>query len=314
MDDAADTLLTQADACHDDVPEAAAATLRRLALAQLPAARWPRAAFLFNHVLGELLGDWREAQQRTDALASLAGAQAPNALWRQAAVAARLAGDAAAQARHAQALAAASGAPLPQVNEPIALAAVSFTLEGRDVAAAARDALDVLTPLHNATWQRPGPLDADVAAMCNNIASHFVDRPLAELSHPALRETLAEAARLSAAFWQRAGGWVQHERACHLRALASHALHAPGEALVHAQRGLALIAAHDREGAETVDRAFLTLELALAHRRLGRADEAAQMQANAEALMREVGDDALQRWFDERVARNSALATVPAWN
>jgi hypothetical protein len=181
------------------------------------------------------------------------------------------------------------------------------------VAAAARDALDVLTPLHNATWQRPGPLDADVAAMCNNIASHFVDRPLAELSHPALRETLAEAARLSAAFWQRAGGWVQHERACHLRALASHALHAPGEALAHAQHGLALIAAHDREGAETVDRAFLTLELA--HRRLGRAEEAAQMQANAEAPMREVGDDdALQRWFDERVARNSELATVPAWN
>lgn len=310
MDDhSADALLEQADACHDDDPHAAATLLRALPLAELSADKRPRLAVLLNHVFGELLGQWPEAHRRqTELLAAAAPTPGP-VLLRHAAVGARLADAPDYPARLAE-FADAGGAPLPRADEVIAAAAVSLQLSRLSLEGGARHALAALHALKAPWWQSAGPLDATAAVACNNIGSHFVDRPIPELALPAVREVIADAARLAQVFWQRAGGWVQQERAWYLRALASQALHEPEQALRHAQEGLALIDAHDRAHEQPVDRAFLLLELALAYRRLGREQAANDTQAMAAALINEVDEPGLREWFDERVARNAALAQV----
>lgn len=303
----AEALLAQADACHDAQPATAGAWLRTLPLQQLSAASWPRTAVLINHVLGELLGEWPEADRRQRELVAAAGAQATPVLLRHAAVSARLAQSPDAPAATA-ALAQACGVSLPQADELVAVAAASFQLSPGPAVEAASRALSALRALKQPPWQSSGPLDTAAAVACNNIASHFIERPIAELDLPAVRAVIADAALLSQTFWLRAGTWVNHERAWYLRAMASHALHEPEQAMLHAQQGLALIDAHDAANEQRVDRAFLTLELALAYQRIGRAQQAAEARAKALVLAEAFDEPGLREWFDERLTRHEALA------
>jgi len=300
------TWLAEADACHDDDPARAAALLRRIDGAALAAEQWPLFAFLLNHVLGEKLGRWAEASARLSTLLAHTGA-APLALWRHAAVAARLAGDEAAAAAHTQALAAATGASAAQAGELVALAATVLQAGTLPAAPAATLALAALGPLAAAHWQAASALDAAVAAQCNNLASGFVDRPITDLADPTLRSALTLAAECASLFWQRAGTWVNHERAFYLSALVSSALGDAGAALGHANAGLALLDAHDQTREHSVDRAFLTLEASFALERLARAGEAQASRAQADALAAAFGDAGLDAWFADRVARNAAL-------
>jgi hypothetical protein len=303
----AQALLEEADAIHDEDPARGADLLRRIDAAALPADQRPLYAFLLNHVYGEKLGLWAEAHASQAALQQAAGAPLPAVLHRHAAVAARLAGDEAAARARTEALAGAAGTPVAQAHELVLLAAAALQAGGLSASAAGALANAALQGLRADHWQAAGPLDVPAAAQCNNLGSALVDRPLADLADPALREALAGAADRAQWLWQRAGDWVNHERAAYLCAMAASALGDPAAALRHAEGALALIDAHDAAGEQSVDRAFLGLEAAFALQRLGRADEAARARAAADALAAAFNDAGLDTWYADRVARNEAL-------
>jgi hypothetical protein len=277
----AQALLEEADTIHDDDPVRGADLLRRIDAGALPTDKLPLLGFLVNHVFGEKLGDWAEAHARQSALMAAAVAPLPAVLHRHAAVAARLAGDGAAAGVATQALA--------------------------QAAAAGQIATAALQALQAPHWQTAGALDVPAAALCNNLGSALVDRPLADLADPALRQALALAADRAQRLWQRAGDWVNHERAAYLCALAASALGDAGAALRHAQGGLALIDANDAANEQSVDRAFLGLEASFALERIGRADQAARSRATADALAAAFNDAGLAQWYADRLARNEVL-------
>ena len=310
----ASEMLSAANDCHDDEPARGAELLRNLDANALAADERPLLAFLLNHVLGEKLGAWREADARQTALLELArsgGPSLPAVLLRQAAVAAHLGGAADGPARSASlsaALAESAAVPTGQALELVQLAATAFSLPGLDAAAAGPLVLSALAPLAADPWQQPGGLDSAAAAQCNNIASELVERPLAALQDPTLREALALAAATSQQLWQRAGTWVHWERVRYLRALCASALGDATGARAHAAAGLALLDAHDTAQEQPVDRAFLEMELSWACDALGLAEEAAVAHARAEALAADFGDAGLTAWYRQRSERNRLLA------
>lgn len=303
----ATALLTEANACHDADPARAAGLIERIDPTALDPSRWPLLGFLFVHVLGEKLGDWQRAHRSLQTWLARA-ADAPALLWRHAAVAATLAGAPEAAAAATSRYANAAGADAARAAELVVLAATSFGLSARPAAEAGARVHAALAPLDGMAWRDAGPLDAAAAAQCNNIGSHLVDRPLPDLAVPALRAALTASAVQAERLWQRAGTWVNHERALYLRALAASALGDAAAALAHAQQALALLDANDPGGAERVDRAFLQLEAGFALQRLGRGAEAAARRAQADEIAAGFGDAGLTQWFADRVARNAALA------
>ncbi len=300
-------LLQAADACHDDAPERAAAMLHDIDPARLDPGQRPLYAFLLNHVLAEKLDRPGPAWAGQQALLAAAGDEATLPLLRQAAAAARLAGDGAGEDRLVQRLAAAGGVTPAQAAELVGLAAASFRLPRLPGAAAGEAAQAALAPLHGPAWQRASGLDAAAAALASNVASDLVERPLAALAEPALRQAMASAAMLAQALWHRAGQWVQHERAHYLRALVANALGDPATAAAQARAGLVLLENFDQAGQERVDQAFLRSELAHALSRLGEAAEARIERALADALAQDFDDPGLTRWYEGRKARQAAL-------
>lgn len=302
--DAAAGLLDEAEACHDDEPERAAALLRRIAPGTLATERLPGLAFLLNHVLGEKLGAWAEAWSMFTPLLDAAGPRPLPVLHRQAAAAAGLAGDAAAAQRHTEALAGATGASAELARDVIALTQAMYRAPGRPAPEAAQIVAAALAPLREARWSAGAtPLDAAAAACMNNVASGLIERPAVQLTqHAPLRNAAGEAAALAERLWLRAGNWVQHERAAYLRALVANALGEAAQARGHALRALAMLDANDSAGAENVDRAFLLLEQSRACRMLGSGDEAAAALASADALAAQFGDAGLDAWYASRRA------------
>ena len=302
-----DQLLDEAEACHDADPDRGAALIRRIDPAALPGARLPGLAFLLNHVLGEKLGAWAEAHAMFASLLRTAEGEAmPPALWRQAAAAAGLAGDDAAEARCAEALAQATGATAGQVGDVVAFTQTMFRVPGLPAADAATAVSDVLPRFAVPGWQdQATPLDAAAAGCANNIASGLIERSAPDLQDPALRRATEAAAQLAERLWQRAGTWVQHERAAYLRALVANAFSEAAQARGHALRALAMIDANDTDHAEDVDRAFLLLEQSRACRALSQGDEARSALAAADALAAQFGDPGLDDWY----ARQRAVST-----
>jgi hypothetical protein len=144
------------------------------------------------------------------------------------------------------------------------------------------------------------------AAACNNIAAELAERAPEDLREPSLRAALMGAALLSQRLWTRCGDWVNRQRACYGVAVAATALGEYAQALDAAQQGLALLDRHDTAGAETVDRAFLELELSFACRGLARDADAAAARARADAHAAAF-DDGLRHWYAQRCARHAQL-------
>ena len=299
--------LQTADACHDEDPQRGATLLREIDASALDPGQRPLYAFLLNHVLAEKLGQPGEAWQRQQALLAAAGEQQPLPLLRHAGAAAHLAGDLAGETRLTARLADVAGVPLVQAAELVVLAAASFEVPGLCSDAAGEAALAALAPLRDTLWQHASGLDAAAGALTNNLASDLAERPPAELASPPLREALAEAATLAQGFWQRAGQWVQQERAHYLRALAANALGHAAEAESQARAGLVLLANFDHAGQESVDQTFLRSELAHALARQGRTAEAQVERTQADALADAFDDSGLVNWYRRRVARQVAL-------
>ncbi len=302
-----DALLAQIDALHDDDPQQALEGLRALDVSTLSKSRLQRLSFLLDHVLGEKFDLWSEALERQRGLLQQAGAQATPAIFRQAAIAAQVAGDVSLARLWTQALAASADAPLAKARALVSLGAVGFSVSRLGAESAGRLTLQALQPLA-ALHATPGNgLDAAFGAVTNNLASDLLERPLDDLGQPDLRTALQLTAEHAQRFWQRAGTWVNRERAHYLRAMAANALGLGNEGVAQARAGLALLDEFDHEGNENVDRAFLELELAMGLRLSEQAGRAEAL-ARALALAAQFGQDWLDRWFADRSARNEALA------
>ena len=302
-----DALLAQIDALHDDEPQQALEQLRALDVSTLSTSRLQRLSFLLDHVFGEKFDLWAEALARQRALVQQAGTHATPAIFRQAAIAAQVAGDADLTRLWTQALAASADAPLAKARALVSLGAVGFSVSRLGAESAGRLTLQALQPLA-ALHATPGNgLDAAFGAVTNNLASDLLERPLDDLAQPDLRTALQLAAEHAQRFWQRAGTWVNHERAHYLCAMAANALGFGSEGVAQARAGLALLDEFDQAGNENVDRAFLELELAMGLRLSEQAGRAEAL-ARALALAAQFGQAWLDRWFAERSARNEALA------
>ncbi len=301
----ADELLAEADACHDDDPPRGAALLREIDPAALDGGRRPLLGFLLNHVFGEKFGLWPVAFERQQQLIA-ADPQPGLEQLRHAAVAALLGGSAQQAASAVARLAAAAGGRTDAAQACVAIAAASFTTPRLDAAAAGAAALSALEGMERFHIDPALVLDTAFGRATNNLASHLAERPIADLADPGLARALREGAAHAQRFWQRAGQWVQHERAHYLRALAANALGDGALAAAEARAGLALLDAHDTAHEETADRAFLEQELAQALRTVDEAG-AATASARARAIVATWSDEGLQRWFADREARNEAL-------
>ena len=302
-----DALLAQADALHDDDPPRALQMLRALDMAALSPGRLGRLSFLLAHVAGEKFGLWGEAVAGLRAVVAHAGADVTPLILRHAAIAAHLAADDVLARDWTQALAASADAPLDKARTLVALGAVQFSASRLSAEAAARLALHALAAAA-ALQDTPGSgLDAAFGAVTNNLASELLERPLADLAQPDLRDALARAAELAQRLWDGAGTWVQRERARYLSAMAANALGRGDAGAAHARAGLALLDEFDVDDGERVDRAFLELELAAGLRLAGQPGRAEAL-ARALALASRFGEPWLDRWFRDRQARNEALA------
>ena len=302
-----DALLAQIDPIHDDEPQRAMELLRGLDVATVSVGRLPRLAFLIDHVLGEKFDLWAEALAAQRALVARAGIHATPAIFRQAAVAAQIAGDSNQARTWTQALAASSDTPVAKARALITLGAVMYSISGQGAESAGRLTLQALQPLA-ALHAMPGPgLDTAFGAVTNNIASDLLERPVADLSQPDLRTALHLTTQHAQRFWERAGTWLNRERAHYLGTMTANALGDGVTGAAQARAGLALLDAHDVDGNENVDRTFLELELAMGLRLCEQAARA-DAHARALALASQFEDAYLDRWFSDRRSRNEALA------
>ena len=302
-----DALLAQADAIHDEDPPRALELLRALDVATLSTGKLQRLSFLLDHVFGEKFDLWPEALAGQRVVVQRAGVHATPAIFRHAAVAAQVAGDINQARAWTQALAASSDAPLAKARALVSLGAVQFSVSRLGAESAGRLTLQALQPLA-ALHASPGSgLDAAFGAVTNNLASELLERRLDDLSQPDLRTALQLCAEHAQRFWDRAGTWVNRERARYLSAMAANVLGDGPAGLAHARAGLALLDEFDAAGDENVDRAFLELELATALR-LADQPGLAEALARALALSSQFGQAWLDRWFADRQTRNEALA------
>lgn len=303
----ANELLAQANACHDDDVPRGAELLRSIDPEALVADEVPTYTFLINHVLGEKLGCWDEALERQRRVVERP--EPTPVLWRQFGAAAYAADDAAALRQAASAYATANQVDVVRAHNVLQLSGAMYQVPPSVAAEAAARTLAAIAPLTEVAWQSVSSLDGAVAACLNNLASGLQDRPLPDLRHANLGTAMVRCAELAHLFWQRAGTWVNLERALYLRAMVGNALGDAHAARRFAREALAVLDTNDADHAEDVDRAFIELERAHACAQLGLNDEAAVAQQNSQALARAFRDGALSGWYESRCAR---LATLPA--
>jgi hypothetical protein len=278
--------LDEINRIHDDDPTQAAARLRALDSSALPRDSLPLAAFLYNHVLGEKIGMWSDAAQHIDRLHHR-HADLPPAVMIHAAVADELAGRDTTTARAALAAASSDAA----AECAIGLRRLSFTQDRMDTATFATvmgDLVQRAQALPTGTT-----LDTQLAAGLNNATSRLLDlNP--NVGDQAVCNALQAGAAQALRFWRAAGNWVNHERALYLVALTANRIGAYVQARDAARQGLDVIAAN---GSEDVDRAFLLLQLAGAHQRLGEDTASRAARRDAQAIAATWTEAWLAEWF-----------------
>jgi hypothetical protein len=280
---------------HDAAPEAAASRLRVLATQPLAADLLGRFSWLVTHVIGEKQSHWQDAHLLISEAIS-PHTTLPLPVLRNAAVVAYLSGQFGA-ATALEYRMTRQGLRSDQAAMAVRTAALSFLSQPER-------AFEVSLGLHTvldgiAAWDQRSEADSMIAASLNNIVSTLMEFDDATVNRPEVREAILEGAQASRTLWQRAGTWINYERADYLVALASNrlGLHAP--AIDAAEHGLHLI---DANGVEDVDRAFLLLEVVQAQRGLGRDAEAAAHFALADKLASTWDDASLTEWYTRKSA------------
>jgi len=281
------TLLDEIDRIHDDAPDRAAELLREFDATGLPAQRLGQLAFLFNHVLGEKLGQWNEAAERIASLTTRT--EAPPGVWRQLFAAQTLRGDALGAAAARIGLARTTGARDNDANTAGELTVLAYVPDPLAHAG------DVLALAKAANIDQETPLDAALAASFNNVTGRLLEASRNVTLGTTEMQALQAGAEAARRFWYRAGQWLQHERADYLCAKVEVRIGAAAEAVRAAERGLRLVEAN---GNDAIERAFLLLPLASACAALGDQTRAATLRAEAEALAAQFDED-LRKAFEQ---------------
>ena len=279
------TMLDEIDRVHDNAPEQAAALLRQFDSAGLDLARLGQLAFLYNHVLGEKLGQWNEAAERIAAVATRS--DAPPGVWRQLFAAQTLRGDALGAAAARVGLARATGADDSDANTAGELTVLAYVPDPLAHAA------DVLALAKSANVEQETPLDAALGACFNNVTARLLEASRRIELGAVEKQALQAGAEAARRFWYRAGQWLQHERADYLCAKVEVRIGAAAEAVRAAERGLRLVEAN---GNDAIERAFLLLPLAAAHAALGDQVRASALNAEAAELARQFDEDLLKTY------------------
>ncbi len=269
-------LLDEIDRIHDDAPERAAAMLRGFNPSELEVGRLGELAFLYNHMLGEKLGEWNEAAERIAALT--ARESPPPGVWRQLFAAHSLRGDALGAASARVGLARSTGARDLEAQWAGELTVLSFAPDPLTRAA------DVIALAKAAGAAEPNPLDAALAACFNNVTVRLLDAGRGQSLAADVAQALRVGAESARRFWVRAGEWLQHERADYLCAKVGVRIGDYDAAIDAAERGLAIVAA---SGDDPIERAFLLLPLAAALAGRGEHERARTLREEADALARD---------------------------
>lgn len=285
---------------HAQQPEAVAQGLGGLALDRLDAeASLLKLSHLGQHVLGEHLGRWADAvtwQQRLAAL-PVCGSEGR-----------------AATGRCIAALQMAAGQPGPAPDPRAALSA-SDAVRATALAAASlvpHDVVRARTLLHEAlarfdTAALPAsdPCTRTLAVTGNNLACELEEKPARSAAETDL---MLQAAQTARRFWALAGGWLETERADYRLAMSWLQAGDAAQALLHAERCLALIDAQPATPALALERFFGHEARARAAGALQRADLLADSRARAEAAFQALSpaDQAGCRDTLERLAQTPA--------
>ncbi|MDE2299807.1 MAG: hypothetical protein KGK18_16770 [Burkholderiales bacterium] len=288
-------------AWHDHATEPAAVA-RRLGDGLALVADEPqlaRLAELAHHVLGEHLGDWRAGIAFIEQLATLP-AHAPDgvsgqALRRCACSLALSEGPGGAAAR----LDAMSPSDRIRVG---AMAAAN--LAERDTGRARQLLQDALDQAERSGLGAADPMNRALAITGNNLAC-TLERKTAR--SPAERELMILAAQAARRYWERAGTWLETERAEYRLAMTWLQAGEPARARAHARECLRIVADHD--GA--------ALERLFGWEALGHVEHAAgDMAAHVQALERAREayaelDEADQAWCAPSLEALAARGAAP---
>lgn len=279
------------DHIHDSDPAGAAEGLRSLVQRGIPADELPRFCWLVNHVIGEKLGAWGEARS---ILSSTVPASEDLRSLCHLAVAAHLAGDPLLAWQTADRLAAEAQVPAILSNSLIRLSTLQFVAAALDADSLTRTLATCVAQLSTET--EFGELGKPIAGALNNVLSLLLEHPGVQPADATYRHTLLDGARVCRAIWQRAGNWLNDERANYLIALCANRVADWPTARLAAEGALATIA---QNGEEDVDRAFILLELARALSALGEPAAAASARNTAQDLAQSFDAD-LRQWFDSK--------------
>lgn len=245
-------------------------------------------ARIVTHVYGEHLGEWHRG---AELLASLRARPACD-------------GSAAVEAAIARGIATlryASGdegalAALSRDDAIAALGTASAAFAGRGefdrAIAAFGEALD------RASGGLPSgsPALRALAIGGNNLAAALEDKAVRNAGEDA---AMVRAAEAGLAYWKRAGGWLEEERAHYRLAQSLLAARRPAEALAAARRCLE---ACEANGAPDFERFFAHAAIALAARAAGDARQAEAARELAMACHRAIPEDE-RRWCEGDLAR-----------
>ena len=238
------------------------------------AARVAPYARLVVHVFGEHLGEWERGKRVLARLRDRAqGYDAARVAARGIATLGYAGGDAAAL----------EGLGVDDRIAALATAASAFA--GRNDMDRALD-----TSAQALTAAAPGVADGSPALRALAAGGNNLAAALEERVDRTARQTrgMVDAARAGLAYWTRAGGWIEEERAEYR---LSCSLLCAGEAHEAAERARRCLAVCDRHDAPAVERFYGTLALARADRALGDRASFDRLRDRARALHATMPDD-----------------------
>jgi hypothetical protein len=238
-------------------------------------------ARLAAHVFGEHLGAWERGIALLRALRALPACDASGG---------------AAIARHVVALQCASGddsglAALSREDAACALAGAAAACAGRTEFARAIRSYARALELADSGLADGSPALRALAVGGNNLAAALEEKASRT---PGEKAGMVAAARGGLAYWKRAGGWLEEERAEFRLARSLTLAGEPQAGAEHAQRCLALCERHD---APALERFLACYALATAQHAAGDAEQFARTRERALALLAEVPAEDL-RWCE----------------
>lgn len=243
-----DEALSQAWTDHAERPDAVSARFDAWRALVAEPAQLGGVAALVVHVDGEHLGAWDRALDRLDALLRTPGLEPGTptfgALWRSVGAIALCAAQPALLDRalaHAQDTGGPPGSHVARIHAVAAAAAIGQgrLADGIRWFEAALDAEALLPP--------SDPAVRSIAITANNLATSLEELPSRSPAQDAL---LLRAAREARRAWERAGTWINVERAEYRLALAHAAVGRWEEAVDHAEACLRICEANDADAGE----------------------------------------------------------------